>query len=96
MLKRRIAVPILLVAAAVTGTGVAAATRHSQATQTAAADFGTTSVTRSHTETCTGSDGTYQVTVATYKGAATSADARLNGDLEIRAHSVLNTTSKLG
>jgi hypothetical protein len=96
MLKRRIAVPVVLAAAAVTVTGVAAATRHSQATQAAAADFGTTSVPRSHTEMCTGSDGTYQTTVASYKGIATSSDARLNGDLEIRAHSIVNTTSKLG
>jgi hypothetical protein len=53
-------------------------------------------VSRSHTEACTASDGTYQFTTATYKGMATSGDARLNGDLEIRAHSVVNTTSKLG
>jgi len=95
-MKRRLAVPTLLAAAAVTTTGVAAATHHAQATQAAAADFAATSVSRRHTETCTAGDGTYQLTTATYKGIATSGDARLNGELEIRAHSVLNTTSKLG
>jgi hypothetical protein len=76
--------------------GVAAATRHTQATQAAAADFTAGSVSRSHTETCAASDGTYQLTTATYSGASTSSDPRLNGPLELRVSSVVNTTTKLG
>lgn len=96
MLRPRIAIPVVLVIAAVAAAGVAAATRHTQSTQAAAADFAAGSVSRSHTETCTASDGTYQHTTATYTGTAPSSDARLNGSVEIRASSVVNTTTKLG
>ena len=96
MFKPRIAIPIVLAIAAVAAAGVAAATRHAQSTQAAAADFAAGSVSRSHSETCVASDGTYQLTTATYTGTATSSDARLNGTLEIRASSVVNTTTKLG
>src|SRR5690348_5181715 len=96
MLKPRFAVPAVLAAAAVAATGVAAATRHAQGTQAAAADFKALTVSRNHTETCTGADGAYQLTTATYKGTSTSSDPRLNGDLEIRGSSVVNTTTKLG
>jgi hypothetical protein len=96
MFRPRIAVPIALVAAAVAAAGVAAATRHAQTTQAAAADFSAGSVSRSHSQTCVSSDGTYQLTTATYTGTATSSDARLNGTLEIRASSVVNTTTNLG
>src|SRR5437868_14117180 len=96
MLRPRLAVPIVLAAAAVAAAGVAAATPHAQTTQAAAADFSAVSVSRSHSETCVSSDGTYQLTTATYTGVATSSDARLNGTLEIRASSVVNTTTKLG
>ena len=96
MLKPRIAVPVVLAVSAMAATGVAAAVRHSQSTQAAAADFAAGSVSRSHSETCTAADGTYQLTTATYQGAATSSDARLSGAVEIRARSVVNTTTKLG
>ena len=96
MLRPRIAVPVVLVVAAVAAAGVAAATRHTQSTQAAAADFTAGTVSRSHTTTCAASDGTYQFTTATYSGTATSSDPRLNGPLEIRSSSVVNTTTKLG
>jgi hypothetical protein len=96
MLRPRIAVPVVLVVAAVAAAGVAAATQHTKSIQTAAADFSAGSVSRSHTETCTASDGTYQLTTATYTGTATSTDPRLNGTVEIRSSSVVNTTTKLG
>jgi hypothetical protein len=96
MLKPRIALPIVLVLAAVAVAGVAAATRHAQTTQAATADFIAGAVTHNSSQTCTASDGTYQLTTATYTGTATSSDARLNGDLVIRASSVVNTTTKLG
>ena len=96
MSRPRIVVPVVLVVAAVAAAGVAAATRHSQSTQAAAASFNAGSVTRSHMQTCTASDGVYQFTTATYSGMATSSDARLNGPIEIRVGSVVNTTTKLG
>jgi CHRD domain-containing protein len=96
MSRRRIALPLALAAAAVAATGVAAAVRHVQSTQAAAADFSAVTVTQSHTTACTASDGSYQDTTATYAGTATSSEARLNGALRIRARSVVNTTSKLG
>ncbi len=96
MLKPRIAVPVVLLVAVVSAAGVAAATRHTQSTQAAAADFTAGVVSQSHTETCAASDGTYQLTTATYTGTATSSDARLNGDVQLRARSVVNTTTKLG
>jgi hypothetical protein len=96
MLKPRFAVPVVLAVTAVAATSVAAAVRPAQSTQAAAADFTAGSVSRSHSQTCTAADGTYQVTTATYQGTATSGDPRLNGELEIRAYSVVNTTTKLG
>ena len=96
MLKPRIAVPVVLFAAVVAVAGVAAATRHTQSSQAAAADFTAGAVSRIHTETCAASDGTYQLTTATYTGNSTSSDARLNGAVELRVHSVVNTTTKLG
>jgi hypothetical protein len=94
MLKPRFAVPAMLVAAAVTAAGVAAATRHAQGTQAAGADFSASLVPTGHTRTCTGSDGTYQETAAIYRGSTTNGG--LNGALEIRAHSVVNTSTGLG
>ena len=96
MLRPRIAIPAVLVAAAVAAVGVAAATRNTQTTQAAAADFAAGSVSKTSTQTCTGGDGTYQTTTATYTGTAMSSDPRLNGTLTIRASSVVNTTTNLG
>ena len=96
MLRPRIAVPVVLVVAAVAAAGVAAATHHTKSIQAAAADFAAGSISQSHTDTCTATDGTYQLTTATYTGTATSSDPRLNGSVEIRASSVVNTTTNLG
>ena len=97
MLKTRYAVPAAVAAAALVATGIAAAhSQRTQSTQAAAADFAATTVSQSRSSTCTGSDGTYQDTTATYTGTATSSDPRLNGPLEIRARSVVNTTEQLG
>jgi hypothetical protein len=96
MLRPRIAMPVVLLAALAAVAGVAAATRHTQSTQAAAADFTAGAISRSHTATCAASDGTYQLTTATYTGISTSSDARLNGPIELRVYSVVNTTTKLG
>jgi hypothetical protein len=95
MLKARYAAG-LVAAAAFVGGGVAWANHGSQSTQTAAADFTASSVSQIHSNTCVGSDGAYQDTTATYTGTATSSDPRLSGPIEIRAHSVVNTTKNLG
>ena len=87
----------LLTGAALAAAGVAAAhSGRGQSTQAAAASFAATSVSHARTKTCTGSDGAYQETTATYGGSASSSDTRLNGTLTIRAHSVVDTTTGLG
>ena len=96
MLKARYAAGLAVAAAAFVGGGVAWATHGSQSTQAAAADFNAGSVSQIRSNTCVGSDGTYQDTTATYTGTATSSDPRLNGPVEIRARSVVNTTEGLG
>ena len=96
MMRPRFVLPALFAAAALGAAGVAAATKDNQTTTAAAADFTATTVSQSRTATCASADGTYQETTATYRGTATGADARLNGPLEIRAHSVMNTTTQLG
>ena len=63
--------------------------------QAASATFHATTVSGLKTATCTGADG-YTRTSATYKGTATSTDARLNGPLTVRATTLYNADSKLG
>jgi hypothetical protein len=65
-------------------------------TQAVSATFTATSLVRSDTRTCTGSDGTYEITHARYNGTATSATAGLAGPIQIRVKSVYNTTERLG
>ena len=97
MKRTRFAVPAVIAGAALIATGIAAAhSQWTQSTQAAAADFTATTVSQSRSNTCTGSDGTYQDTTATYTGTSTSSNSQLNGSLEIRAHSVVNTTEQLG
>ena len=95
-MKARYAVPALVAGAALVAAGVATAWSRQQQTQAAAASFTATSVSQLRATTCTGSDGTYQDTNAVYTGTATSSNASLNGPVEIRAHSVVNTTEQLG
>ena len=97
MKRTRFAVPAVIAGAALIATGIAAAhSQWTQSTQAAAADFTATTVSQSRSNTCTGSDGTYQDTTATYTGTSTSSSSQLNGSLQIRAHSVVNTTENLG
>lgn len=65
-------------------------------TSAVSATFSATTVSDRKLQTCTGPDGTYEITHARYTGTVTSSDARLNGTLEIRVKSVLNTTKGLG
>ena len=97
MSRRRTTALAAFGAVALAAAGIAVAAHKTQSTQGAAADFATGAATRSHSRTCTASDGTYQDTNAVYTGTATNAsDPRLAGTLTIRAHSVLNTTTGLG
>jgi hypothetical protein len=64
--------------------------------QTASATFDATTVSNAETGSCTGSDGTYTRTKATYTGTSTSTDARLNGTLTVRARTYYNATTNLG
>jgi hypothetical protein len=97
MSRARLTSVALIAGAALAAAGVAAAGhRGTQSTQAAAATFTASSVSRMSAKTCTASDGSYRETTATYEGTASSSDARLNGALTIRAHSVVDTTTGLG
>ena len=65
-------------------------------TQPVMATFDAATVSDLETSTCTGADGSYTQTKATYSGASTSADPRLSGAMTIRAKTVYNTTTNLG
>ena len=65
-------------------------------TQPVMATFDAATVSHLETSTCTGADGTYAQTKATYTGTSTSADPRLAGALKIDAKTVYNTTTNLG
>ena len=64
--------------------------------QAASATFDAATVANLHSDTCTGADGTYTRTEATYTGTATSSDARLNGTLTVRARTFYNADTSLG
>lgn len=64
--------------------------------QSTSASFDAATVSDLKSDSCTGADGTYVRTRATYTGTATSTDARLNGALVVQASTVYNTTTKLG
>jgi len=64
--------------------------------QAASATFDAATVMDLHSGTCTGADGTYTRTKATYAGIATSSDARLNGTLTVRAKTFYNADTNLG
>lgn len=79
------------------GTGVAVATHNKEDrthTDSVAATF-TASQTRVHTKTCTGSDGAYRQFHSAWHGASTG-DPRLTGELRLRAHGLINTTTDRG
>jgi hypothetical protein len=87
---------VLAAAGALAVAGVAVAKHVAASTTAVSATFSATAVKQSTVRTCTGSDGTYELTDATYTGTASSADARLNGTLELRVKSAYNTTEGLG
>jgi hypothetical protein len=86
--------PLALAALAATGVALAAGGPNAQS---ASATFTATTVSHARLTTCTvnGSD-TFASTLATYAGAATSSDARLNGTITIRAASLVDTDTGVG
>ena len=60
------------------------------------ATFDAATVSHLRSSSCTGEDGTYTRTRATYTGTATGDDARWDGALTVRALSVYNTDTNLG
>jgi hypothetical protein len=64
--------------------------------QAASATFDAATVTDLHSGTCTGADGTYTRTKATYTGTSLSTDARLDGTLTVKVLTLYNSTTGLG
>ena len=86
-----------LAVTALAAAGVAVAGQGGPSAKAASATFAASTVTQSRLTTCSinGSD-TFASTLATYKGTATSSDARLNGKLRIRAASLVDTNTGIG
>ncbi len=96
MSRKRLALLALPVVAALAAAGVAIAASSSGA-QSASATFSATTVSNAKVVSCSVNGGdTYAATVATYKGTASSSDGRLQGDVTIRARSLVDTSTGLG
>src|SRR5262249_25463349 len=65
----------------------------SKSVKAVSATFGATTVSNLRTSSCTGADGTYAKSAASYSGTATSSEPSLNGALRIDASSFVNTTT---
>jgi hypothetical protein len=91
---------VLITAAivALVGAGIAAAWdgSDSKAVKSVDATFTATSASVVKTSTCTGADGTYALTKASYTGTATSSEPTLNGPISLDTQSVVNTTTGFG
>ena len=96
MSRKRLALVGLVVVAALSVVGVAAA-RKPTSVQAASATFDATTVSNESQVTCTVTGGdTFQATKATYTGTSLSSDPRLAGALTIRAWSLVDTTNGVG
>jgi hypothetical protein len=76
-------------------TGIAMAAGPGATTDPVSAKF-TTKAARVHTRTCTGADGSYNITRGIYEGDMTSTDPRLTGHVRMRIDSFYNTEKKAG
>lgn len=83
-----------LVALAVAGLAIAQ-DRQGKKTEAVAAAFTATATGTAKSATCTGADGTYKVTRASYEGTSTG-DPKLAGKVALRVESVVNETNGLG
>jgi hypothetical protein len=97
MSRKRLALMGLVVVAALSVAGVAAARGRTTSVQAASATFAATTVSNMSQVTCsvTGGD-TFQATKATYTGQSLSNDPRLAGALTIRAWSLVDTSNGVG
>ena len=97
MSRKRLALMLLVVAAALSAAGVAAARGRGTSVQAVSATFAAPTVSNLNQVTCsvTGGD-TFQATKATYTGSSSSSDPRLDGALTIRAWSLVDTTNGVG
>jgi hypothetical protein len=89
----------LITAAGLLLVGVGVAVAHgfdSRSVKEVSAAFTATTVSNLRTSTCTGADGSYTKSRATYTGAATSTEPSLNGPTTIDATSYVNTTTNVG
>ncbi len=84
-----------VLALATTGIALAAHGGHAAKTDAVAATF-TGARTDLQEKTCTGSDGAYRDAHETFSGTMTSTDPRLQGDLVLRTHSLVNQTTGNG
>ena len=83
-------------ALALAATGVALAAGGPNA-QSMSATFKATTVSHAKLTSCSTNDSdTFASTLATYRGTATSSDARLNGTISIRAASLVDTNTGVG
>src|SRR5439155_26169008 len=97
MSRKRLALLGLIVAAALSAAGVAAARGRTTSVQAASATFSATDVSQLSQVTCsvTGGD-TFQATKATYRGTSLSSDPLLAGALTLRVLSVVDTSHGVG
>jgi hypothetical protein len=94
-MRKLVYLAVLLVALVAAGYAVADGFRMAASPAAVADAFSATQVSTS-SRTCTASDGrTIVVTDGTYKGSA-SGDATLSGAITVKAHSVVDTTNKIG
>ena len=83
--------------AALAGAGMAVAHQiDSKSIKSVSATFTAATASVVKTSTCTGTDGTYATTRATYTGTATSSEPTLNGPVSIDTESLVNTTTNVG
>src|SRR4051812_26849384 len=91
-------VMLTAVVAALAGAGMAVA-HHSESKSVKKVDAAFTAAPSGTVKvsSCTGTDGTYVTTKATYAGTATSTtDPNLNGPITLRTESLINTTTNVG
>lgn len=92
---RRFIVLAIVAATALSTAGFAVAHLKASGTDAVSATF-TAAKERAETRTCTGPDGTYEITHGRYAGTAVSTNEALDGPIVFHVVSVYNTTEKLG
>jgi hypothetical protein len=90
-------VMLMTAACLLVGAGVAVAHGFdAKSIKQASATFTATTTSKLRTSSCTGTDGTYAKSVASYSGSFTSTEPSLNGSGRLDAASLINTTTGVG